>query len=253
MSYCVICKVEVEPFVEKCPLCQTNIQKPKNVNQILDGKAYPEEIEEEEEKVPEISSKRRQLITWEATSVAAAVPILIIFAINMIVEKAFTVTWSRYPVIGIVLVWLLITIPLFLHKKPVLVIVGETLSIIVFLVLIDVFDGSIDWYYQIALPIIGVIVVITSAVVILSLKVKNKGANIGAFVLFGVSLLCLGLDFVINTTLFDAETIWETLGWSFYVVIPSVIIGGFLLYLHYRLTRVVDMKRVLEIRKRLQT
>lgn len=249
MSYCINCNIEVDSFIEKCPLCQSDIQKSDNINQILEEKKYPELTKEEEKKVPKISGKKKQLVAWEAVSVAAIVPMLIILAINMIVEKGFTVTWSRYPLIGVALAWLLITVPLFLLKKPTLVIIGETLSIIAFLVLIDVADGSVDWYYQIALPIIGVIIVVTSVVVIISIKVKNKGANIGAFVLFGISLICLGLDFVFHIT--DEGIV--TISWSLYVIVPLVILGVFLLYLHYRLTRIVDIKRVLEIRKRLQT
>ena len=249
MSYCKNCSVEVDSFIEKCPLCQSDIQKSDNFNQILEEKKYPELIGEEEKKIPKISGKKKQLVAWEAVSVSAVVPILIILAINMIVEKGFIVTWGIYPLIGIALAWLLITVPLFLLKKPALVIIGETLSIIAFLVLIDVADGSVDWYYQIALPIIGVITVVTSVVVIISIKVKNKGPNIGAFVLFGISLICLGLDFVFHIT--DEGIV--TISWSLYAIVPLVILGGFLLYLHYRLTRIVDIKRVLEIRKRLQT
>lgn len=251
MSYCINCNVEVDSLIEKCPLCQSDIQKSDNFNQILGEKKYPELIGEEDKETPIISGKKKQLVAWEAVSVAAVVPTLIILAINMIVETKFIVTWGRYPLIGIALAWLLITVPLFLLKKPALVIIGETLSIIAFLVLIDVADGSVDWYYQIALPIIGVIVVVTSVVVIVSIKVKNKGVNIGAFVLFGISLICLGLDFVIHITLDGNSSV--TISWSLYVIVPLVILGGFLLYLHYRLTRIVDIKRVLEIRKRLQT
>ncbi len=256
MSYCINCKVEVESFVKICPLCNSEIKQLKNIQKVLEGKKYPEKIEEEEiEEHPEISAKRKQFITWEAVSVSAAVPILIIFAINMIVEKEIVVTWSRYPTTGIVLAWIMITIPLFLYKKPAIVIIGETLSIIAFLVVIDVYDnGVVDWYYQIALPIIGVIAIVTTGVVLLSFKVKNKGVNIAAFVLFGISLICAGLDIVIKITI-SKVLIQGTpiIGWSLYVIIPLITIGGFLLYLHYRLTRVVDMKRVLEIKKRLQT
>ncbi|MCG3223114.1 MAG: hypothetical protein H7647_01520, partial [Candidatus Heimdallarchaeota archaeon] len=112
MSYCINCNVEVDSFIEKCPLCQSDIQKSDNVNQILEEKKYPELIGEEEKKVPEISGKKKQLVAWEAVSVSAVVPILIILAINMIVVKRFTVTWGIYPLIGIALAWLLITVPL---------------------------------------------------------------------------------------------------------------------------------------------
>jgi len=250
MSYCVNCNIEVDSSIEKCPLCQSDIQKTKNIAKILDEKKYPEEIIEKEDVKPKKSAKRKRIVAWEAISVLAVVPLLIIIGINMFVERSFTITWGKYPLTAIVLAWLLITVPLLLLKRPLLVVVGETLSLIIFLVLIDFYDNwTIDWYYQLALPIIGVTVLVTSVVMIISVKVKNKGANIAAFVLFGISVICLGLDLIILSYIHATITI----RWSFYVIIPLTLIGGFLLYLHYRLTKVVDMKRVLEIKKRLQT
>ncbi|MHA1483614.1 MAG: hypothetical protein ACTSQC_03925 [Candidatus Heimdallarchaeaceae archaeon] len=251
MSYCINCNVEVDSFIEKCPLCQSHIQKSDNIDQIFEEKKYPEEIIEEEEKEdePKISGKRKRFVAWEAVSVSAVVPLLIVLGINMFIERSFTITWGKYPLTGIVLAWLLISVPLLLLKRPILIVVGETLSLIAFLVLIDFYDnGSIDWYYQIALPIIGLTALVTSIVVILSIRVKNKGVNIAAFVLFGVSTMCLGIDLIFLS--YIHETI--TIKWSLYVIIPLTIVGGFLLYLHYRLTRIVDMKRVLEIKKKLK-
>lgn len=250
MSYCKNCNIEVDSSIEKCPLCQSDIQKSNNIEQILDEKQYPEEIiEEEKEEGSETSGKRKRFVAWEAVSVLAVVPFIIVLGINMFVEQRFTITWGKYPLTGIVLAWLLISVPLLFLKRPLLIVVGETLSLIAFLALIDFYNNwEIDWYYQLALPIIGIIVLVTSIVVIFSIKVKNKGVNIAAFVLFGISVICLGLDLVILSYLHSTLT----LRWSAYVIIPLTLIGGFLLYLHYRLTRIVDMKRVLEIRKKLK-
>jgi len=249
MSYCINCNVEVDSFIEKCPLCQSDIQKSDNIEQILEKKKYPEETIEEEEDKPKISGRRKRFVAWEAVSVSAVVPLLIILGINMFVERSFTITWGKYPLTSIVLAWLLITVPLLFLKKPILIVVGETLSLIAFLVLIDFYiNWSIDWAYQLALPIIGIIAVVTSIVVFISIRVKNKGANIVAFVLFGISAICLGLDLVILSYIHATITI----RWSLYIIIPLTAVGGFLLYLHYRLTRIVDMKRVLEIKKKLQ-
>ncbi len=255
MSYCVNCKVEVDSFIEKCPLCQSDIQESNNVDEILAEKKYPEVILEEAEKVEDeeqqkISGKRKRFVAWEAVSVSAVVPFVIVLGINMFVERSFTITWGKYPLTGIVLAWLLISVPLLFLKRPLLIVVGETLSLIAFLVLIDFYkDWTIDWYYQLALPIIGIIALVTSIVVLVSIKVKNKSVNIAAFVLFGISVICLGLDLIISS--YNHQVI--TVKWSFYVIVPLMLIGGFLLYLHYRLTRIIDMKRVLEIRKKLKT
>ncbi|MCK5410252.1 MAG: hypothetical protein KAJ30_08300, partial [Candidatus Heimdallarchaeota archaeon] len=118
MSYCINCNVEVDSFIEKCPLCQSHIQKSDNIDQIFEEKKYPEEIIEEEEKEdePKISGKRKRFVAWEAVSVSAVVPLLIVLGINMFIERSFTITWGKYPLTGIVLAWLLISVPLLLLK-----------------------------------------------------------------------------------------------------------------------------------------
>lgn len=256
MSYCIKCNVEVDPFIEKCPLCQSDIQKTNNVDEILAEKRYPEKIIEEDETVEDEdqkkrSRKRKRFVALEVVSVSAVVPFIIVLGINMFIERSFTITiWGMYASTSIVLAWILISVPLLFLKRPLLIVVGETLSLIAFLVLIDFYNGwTLTWSYRLALPIIGITALATSIVVLMSIKSKNKGINIAAFVLFGVSVICLGLDLIISS--YSHETI--TVKWSFYVIVPLMLIGGFLLYLYYRLTRIIDLKRVLEIRKKLKT
>ena len=150
MSYCISCGVEVDSNIKECPLCLSQIHQTDEIEKILEENKYPEIEEEEAEGAPkEISSRRRRLVTWEAISVSAVVPMLIVLAINMIVEKEFIVTWAKYPLTSLGLTWLLATIPIFLMKKPLLIVAGETLSLIAFLVLMDFYDNwSIDWFYQ---------------------------------------------------------------------------------------------------------
>ena len=72
---------------------------------------------------------------------------------------------------------------------------------------------------------------------------KKKGANLAAFILFGVGILNLGLDLIIMSTLQGKVTIT----WSLFVLVPTAIVGGFLLYLHYRFK---DLNK--EVKERLQ-
>jgi hypothetical protein len=240
MPYCSRCGVEVEANKDNCPLCGTAIQKldeepPKQ------EKKYPEEPVEKKVKAQR-TAKEKRLLIWEIVSIVLLIPTLITLFINLIVQG--TVSWALYPISTLVLTWLLVTFPLLFPKKPIIMIIGEVLPLSVFLLVVDIIANQrIDWYLRLALPNLALIVVVVISVVIASLKVKNKGLNIVAFVLFGIGLICLGLDLIITSYIQKHLAI----EWSLYVLVPTVLVGGFFIYLHFRLTKKVDIKRKIQI------
>lgn len=249
MPYCSKCGVEVDDGIEKCPLCDLPIQYfledrkektrsvyPERTDQQLNGRDYPdEEIEQPGRRV--LSKRDRRIRAWEIIGVTSLIPFLIVTFTDLIINKS--ITWARFPMIVLMLVWLLCTFPLVFPKKPVIMIIGITVSLLGFLVLVDYFTlWTIDWFLDLALPIIALILVLSVAVVIPSTYVKHKGMNIAAFILFAVGLLNLGLDIII-----PAEGGARfSVNWSLFVLVPTGIIAGFLLYMHYRFTKDTDFK-----------
>ncbi|MCK5045638.1 MAG: hypothetical protein KAS22_03595, partial [Candidatus Heimdallarchaeota archaeon] len=161
---------------------------------------------------------------------------------DLIVNK--TVTWSLYPISSLILAWFLISTPLLFPNILPLLYIGETLPPAIFLLVIDkIEDGQINWFLDVGLPIEAVVAVIAAIVIIGSIKIKNKGMNIAAFILFGAGLICLGIDFIV------LKHTRGTFGvsWSLYVLTSTAVIGGFLLYLHYRLMKNTKLQRKLQI------
>jgi hypothetical protein len=226
MPYCSKCGIEVDQGVENCPLCQlpiNGIEKDSTPPQ-----KYPDVPVEHPKKIP-MTSHQKRIRVWEILGASLLIPFLIVVFTDLIVNE--TVSWARFPMIALLLTWLLVTFPLVFAKRPFVIIAGEVLSVLIFLVLVDyLHDWKIDWFYQLALPNLAVLILISSAVVILSTQSKRKGANIAAFILFGVGALNLGLDLIIMSTIEGKVT----MKWSLFVLVPCFIIGGFLLYLHYR-------------------
>jgi hypothetical protein len=226
MPYCSKCGVEVEKGVEKCPLCQLPINGVEEDSP--PPKKYPDVPVKHPEKTP-LTPRQKRIRAWEIIGASLLIPFLIVVFTDLIVNE--TVSWARYPMIALLLTWMLTTFPLVFTKRPFVIITGELLSVLIFLVLVDyLHDWTVDWFYKLALPNLAVLILISSAVVILSTQAKRKGANIAAFILFGVGALNLGLDMIIMSTLRQQVSIT----WSLFVLVPCFIIGGFLLYLHYR-------------------
>ncbi|MHA1198508.1 MAG: hypothetical protein ACTSQF_04055 [Candidatus Heimdallarchaeaceae archaeon] len=247
MAYCINCGVEVHSAVVNCPLCLSSIQK--KGEPIEEGiQDYPEEVQETLQET-KMDKKRKRLVAWEIVSVSLAVPFLIVMIINIIIDQNAWLVWARFPMAALFLAWALATFPLILTNKPILIVAGEVFSLMVFLTLIDLFDnGTFDWLHILALPIIGLTSIIIGLVVLISVKSKKKGFNTAAYVLFGIAILNLGIDLTIVSYLAGQLA----LAWSLYVAIPLTLVGGFLLYVHYRIARLVDLQKVAGIRKRLR-
>jgi len=235
MPYCSQCGVEVEEYVDVCPLCTTPILKNNNM---IEKKSlrFPDK--------PVIENKTGVLrfLAWEIVSVSLLTAFLIVVLTNIIVN--FNITWAWYPMAAIFMVWLVATFPLLLPKRPLLIAIFSVTSIMLFLAFIDLIDNwAFDWYYDIALPIAFMLIVVTTGVIMLCLKVKKKGINIAAFILFGIGIIVLGLDLIIY---FDLKKIIN-LTWSLFVIIPIILTAIFLLYIHYRLLKAVDIKKWLQL------
>jgi hypothetical protein len=235
MPYCSQCGVEVEDYADVCPLCSTPINKNKNIT----GKKkvrFPDR--------PVIANKTGvfRFLAWEIVSVSLLTAFSIIVLTNFIMAAG--ITWAWYPMASLLTVWLLATFPLLLPKKPLLISILSAASVMLFLASIDFLDNwKFDWYYYIALPIAIMLIVVTSLVIMISIKVKKKGPNIAAFILFGVGIIVLGLDLIINFAL--NKVIGLT--WSLFVIIPISFTAIFLLYIHYRLLKAVDVKKWVQL------
>ena len=239
MPYCSRCGVEVEPNKEKCPLCDTKIQLLEDEEEEYTSK-YPEEIAEDET-LPKRTSKQRRIISFEIISIILLMPLLITLATNLIINK--TVTWAWYPFSSLILAWFLISFPLLFPKKPFIIVPGEVIPLTLFLLVMDYIDNQhLDFYLTLALPTLALTLVIVTAVVVGSLKAKTKGLNVIAFVLFAISGICLGLDMIISSYILGHFYMF----WSLFVITPGILIGGFLLYLHFRIIRKTDLKRKIQ-------
>ncbi len=237
MPYCSRCGVEVDFGIEECPLCFMKIQKdPDKPAKEPVKKKYPDEpVEQPTRRI--LTPKEKRIRAWEIVSVSLMIPLLIVTFTDLIITE--TISWARFPMTTLVLVWLLCTFPLIFAKRPVIVTIGITVSLIGFLALVDYFDNwNIDWFHVLALPVIALVLFLSLGVVIASFKVKQKGMNIAAFILFAVGALNLVLEVVISNKIQPKATV----SWSLFVLVPTYIVGGFLMYMHYRFTKDTDFK-----------
>jgi hypothetical protein len=228
MPYCSRCGVEVEARLETCPLCEAPIQRLDEPR--VEPPRYPEVVAN--------PGRQVRYFVWIVSTATLLSAALTFLTLDLILNHR--ISWSHYPLTGAGVIWLFITLVVVFARRPVFVIVGQVAATAGFLALIDRFDGRLDWFVPLALPIIAVV---TSASVLVWLVTRRSDwapAMIAAAVLFGCGAGSVALDLLISAHRGTAH-----MSWSFIVlgaVVPPMLL---LLYYQLRLRRRIDLGRIL--------
>jgi hypothetical protein len=229
MTYCSRCGVEVEERAEACPLCEAPIQR-------LD------EPREEPPRYPDVGTpapgRRVRYVVWVLSTAALSSLALSLVTLDGVLNRR--ITWSLYPLTGAGVIWLLITLVVAVARRPIFVIVGQAVATGGFLLLIDIFDGRLDWSVPLALPIVAVVTGASVLVWLVARLSRRAPALIAAAVLCGCGAGSVAVDLLVSAYLGA-----PSMSWSFVVLGAAVPLMVFLLYFHLRVGRRIQLGRIL--------
>lgn len=214
--YCIKCGVALADTEKKCPLCQTVVFHPE-LKQPEGQPLYPRDSYP----VQQVSSKAVQ----GALIFLFLLPALITFLCDMQVNG--TVTWSGFVIGALGLGYILVALPMWFKKpNPVVFAPCDFAAVGVYLMYIDLATEG-GWFLSFALPVVGGLMLIVTAVVVLCRYVRR-----GRLYIFGGALLALGafmplMGFLLNYTFFTPEFAF----WSLYPAVALGLLGGMLIYL----------------------
>lgn len=239
MKTCPECKVEFAETRAYCPLCGANLDRePK------DGTPSPNPQENfllDPGNKAHLSSRERLLVAGEVLSVSAVIAALSVLLVDVITDARFT--WSFYPLASIAFVWCCAALPLFLYRKPFLLMLLLSISLPAFLAAIDLADGHFTWFLPLALPI-ALCVEISSGAAMAAIKFsRRKGLNTIAYVIISITVICVSLEMILDRFLSGQITF----GWSDIVAYTLIPIAVFLLYLHHRIVRSASLRKLFRI------
>lgn len=241
MTYCPDCGVEIGT-APNCPLC--GAQNPKMT-------VTPECTE------PDTASKlglfgnvvspesftpqEKQKVAWEVMSVAFGITVGGLLAINFLLAGG--ISWSLYPIASLCFLWILgstilVMSPHAWYRNLLLVV-----DLPLFLLALGAITGSSAWAIEMAIPNAIITELVTIAVLLSIRATKRKGLNIFALILFGVAVLCIGIEILIDLR----ATGKINLNWSAITAISLVPIAGFLLYLHFRVATTANLHRLFKL------
>lgn len=233
MPYCSQCGVELDAKVHACPLCRAPVQAAAHSAGALPEYA-PFDYPEEHLKLPAAYGRRFAVYLL---SLIFVTPVLIVLVVNLVYGRGLN--WSLYVAASLFTVWAYSVIPLLLYGRAGSMVAAYVGVSALFLWVIDRLHGEPFWFRSLGLPVVAVVTLVCSAVVLASVRVKSKGANIAAFVLLGLAALCVGIDVVIALNLNGAPRV----GWSAIVTVAVIPTAAFLLYLQYGVARRIDFRR----------
>lgn len=228
MAYCSRCGVEVGPGVLECPLCRAPIQRFEESSPI--PARYPV--------IAEQPGRQTRSMVWTVSTA-----VLISAALSLVIMDYVwnrRMTWSLYTLTAVGVLWLLITLIVALARRPIFVIVGQAVATTGFLVAIDLFNGRLEWFMPLALPIVAVVTAASVGVWLVSRLSGRAPLPIIAAVLIAVAVGSMAMDLLI-TAHFGAAR----LGWSLIVVGAASPLLGLLLIVGRRLGRRVSLAGVL--------
>ncbi|MBN2651611.1 MAG: hypothetical protein JXR63_04445 [Spirochaetales bacterium] len=240
MAFCPRCGVEIEDDAKNCPLCNSQVPIYSNGGKIIGAKMgstafAPDNLDKTLSESSFISLKR---LIWTTISIFLLAAALIVAAVDLVVNE--TITWSIFPLSALCSTWAFITFFFTMYRYPIILILSlfSSLSFFVWLIMFSV--DSNDGFIKIAFPIIVVVFAVITIIVLLVFFSKKKGINIIGFVLLGVAIMCLGIDFVIKMGVYNKPG----LTWSFIVAATLVPFSIFMFYLHHRLKNRLDFRKI---------
>lgn len=227
MPYCPKCGVEVESSI--CPLCSHIIKQ--DIHRIPFSHTV------------HIEKKNFYLSTKEKISIFHASTVFLALLISSVcitvdIFSDSTLSWSVYPIIASGTIALITTASLYI--TGILKVITILILCLLMMFLIDIVIPVKNFFLMISLPISFISSILSLIIYILIKKSKKRGTNIPGYILIGVALLTLSVDLIIQNFITGSPN----LTWSLLTSVSLLPIALFLLYIHYVLSKRIDLSKV---------
>ena len=210
MSYCVNCGVELGKGSRKCPLCGTPVLDPNSSDQEL----QPPFFSQKQEKMAPVSKKELALLL---TAMFASVAVCCGLLNLLLLPQA---RWSFYAVGAVGMLWIWFVLPLLWRSIPFLLrVFFDMCAVSLYVLLIALASDGLTWYLGLALPILFWAAAVGLLLCFLLKQQKHSILSSSIFVLLGLGLFGMAVEFCIDRFL---HGLWQP-GWS--LIVLAVCVG----------------------------
>lgn len=189
MSYCVNCGVELDGSLKECPLCNTIVINPRELNKLNTESPFPYE-RGQVEKVKRKDFAILISVVLAAVSVTCGMLNLLVFPVN---------AWSLL-VIGACFMFWVFLIPLTIHSQMTayMCLLLDALSVFVYLGLISLFTGVDRWFWCLGAPILGLLLIVVESYAGCIKKVSSAFLAVMLYTFSAIAIICIGLEVLID-------------------------------------------------------
>lgn len=211
MSYCVNCGVELEASLKTCPLCNTKVLNPNELQKKQTESPFPRERGQVER-----VKKKDFAILLSVVLVAIG---LTCSVLNLLVFK--TSAWSLLIIGACMILWVFF-IPLVIYREisPYIALLLDGMSVGIYLYLLTLVTGNDAWFWRLALPITVLVAAVLEIFVLCIRRLPVTFLTCLLYFISCIAALCLGLELLID--LFLQQQI--QLVWSAVVLTVCVIL-----------------------------
>ncbi|HEY5499977.1 MAG TPA: zinc ribbon domain-containing protein [Bacteroidales bacterium] len=241
MNVCNYCGVELDAEMNFCPLCGHKSNAPVVSSRKDSNNKEPKEAETVVYNFEDLTQLQQRKIVWELATFILVSCVVITTIIDLLISKH--ITWSKYTMtIGLVLL-IDISLIIFMQKQLFLLFSGCFVSTSLLLFLLDLYNHNLYTGLKLGIPIIFFICLVVFLLALLIRKIKQKGINIIAYSLVAAGIICMCIEGIITLHLQNQLKFQ----WSMIVMVAVLPVSAILLYIHYRLKRVTNLKKAFHI------
>jgi hypothetical protein len=234
MPYCPKCAVEVESHRSQCPLCGASTQ----TEQVTPQTHYRDEPDVVAEKP--FSWPQFRDTFFKISTVLLSLPVFIVLMLDLI---DLTLTWSLPTMCALIAIWFIEKEVLYQCSHPIRLTRRLFIVLALMLLILDSCDQSLEWFFPLGGPVVGLLALIFIPLTTLTCRGWLGPANAIGWFFIAMAGFFVALDALISHTLSGAFLP----SWSVIVVACLLPIGLFMLYLHHRVRKHVDLKKLFHI------
>lgn len=231
MSYCVNCGVELAESEKCCPLCHVEVINPDLPWKEPDERPYSHHYE---------TLMKRVDRRYFATLIGLFLLIPVFITVLYDALSARGLSWSLFVVGAVALLYTIIFLPFYYKKYHTAIFMPiNCAAVLLYLLLIERMSGG-NWFIGIGMPItVAISICVIALAVLFSKKIIKTFLLKAASLLIAAGIIVVCIELFINLRAFKAIVI----RWSFYVMIPCVVLGIVAMILEHRKNLKEEIRR----------